>query len=120
MKTLFLVALAALFTTLGGCASRTSANPKDYVGEYIFTSGMEVPPAFADFLILKRDFSAIQVTYSASSGQISTRTTTWRLDRGTSEHVVIGGQGAYPIESTWTATRLGINDDLGQFYEKVR
>jgi hypothetical protein len=119
MKSVILLVFASFMIVLAGCSSAVSTNPADYVGDYIFTPHMEVPQEFADALILNKDFSAIEVKYSAVSKQIVTKSVSWHLDRGTNEEVVMDGR-AYPIEKHYSSIRLVVNGDLGQQYEKVR
>jgi hypothetical protein len=119
MKGILLILSLCMPLTLMGCSVLASTNPDDYVGEYVFTPGMDVPHDFAAFLILNKDHTATEIRYSSVSGQTSTTTEGWHLDHGTDEEAVIGTR-AYPIERTKSTIRLIINGDLGQRYEKVR
>ena len=111
-------ALAAL--VLAGCTGHVSTNSSDYVGEYVFTPHEAPPAEFADFLVLRSDGTALEVRYSRSSGQVSTKERRWVFnDKGTSPALVIGGFG-HPIDGTGTNIRLFINYDLDEFYQKVR
>lgn len=119
MKAVLLIVSLAVSLTLVGCSLPPSTNASDYVGEYVFTPGMQVPHEFATFLVLTKDHTTIEIRYPNGSGQVSTATEAWHVDHGTGEEVVIGKR-AYPIERTRSAVRLIINGDLGQQYEKVR
>ena len=101
-----------------GCRGPVSTNSEDYVGEYVFTPSNANPGKFADFVILKKDHSAIEMRFSRDTGQVSTTETQWHLDHGLNEEVVIGNF-AHSIEGSGTKIRLGISD-LGEYYEKVR
>jgi hypothetical protein len=116
---ILLIVSLVVSLTFVGCGVPPSTNPSDYVGEYVFTPGIQVPHEFAAFLILAKDHTAIEIRYPNDFGQVSTATEAWHLDRGTDEEVVIGKR-AYPIERTRSTVRLIINGDLGQQYEKVR
>lgn len=119
MKGILLIVSLVMSFTLVGCSVAVSANPSDYVGEYVFTPDMEVPLDFAAFVILNKDQTATEIRYSRVSGRIATSTESWHLDHGTDEEVVIGPR-AYPIERSSSTVRLIVNGDLGQHYEKVR
>jgi len=45
--------------------------------------------------------------------------TKWDLSNRNGEYLGVGNF-PHPVEGTKSAIKLGINDDLGQFYEKVR
>lgn len=113
--------LLFLGAVLSGCASTasTSTNPADYVGEYIFTPYGASPGEFADFVILKKDGSAVEIRFSKDTGQISTTQEKWYLYHATGEYVAIAKRG-YPIERSGATIKLNINDDLDEYYEKVR
>jgi hypothetical protein len=119
MKRILPIVFLVMPLAFVGCSVLASTNPSDYVGEYVFRPGMDVPQDFATLVILKKDHTALEIRYSSVSGQISTTTEGWHLDHGTDEEAVIG-QRAYPIERTRSTVRLIINGDLGQHYEKVR
>lgn len=117
LKWLTMFLFAALSAT--GCSSAVSTDPNDYVGEYLLTPSSVVPGEFASFVILKKDHTAMEITFSKETSQISTVQKNWYLHRGTDEEVVIDKRG-YPIERTRSKIKLVINGDLGQYYEKVR
>jgi hypothetical protein len=119
MKVILMIVGLSMSLGFVGCSVPASTNPNDYVGEYVFTPGMEVPRDFAAFVILTKEHKAIEIRYSNASGQVATTTEGWHLDHGTDEEAVIG-QRAYPIEWTRSTVRLIVNGDLGQHYEKVR
>ncbi|HUN82794.1 MAG TPA: hypothetical protein VMU48_00375 [Terracidiphilus sp.] len=102
-----------------GCSSPASKNPNDYVGEYVFMPKNAVPGQFASFVILKKDQSAVEIRFSKNTDQVQITRQKWYLTQTTSENVVIG-DFSHPVEGSSSALKLGINDDLGQYYEKVR
>ncbi len=110
----FLVLFAVI-----GCNSPASKNPNDYIGEYIFQPYGSDPGRFADFLILKSDFTAVEVRFSKATGQLTTTQTKWDLSSRNGEYIGIG-DFSHPVEGSRSEIKLGINDDLGQYYVKVR
>jgi hypothetical protein len=108
--------LAVLCTV--GCSSTASTKPSDYVGEYIFTPFNTVPGDFASVVILKGDQTAIEFRFARNTGQVQTTQKKWYLSHTTGENVVIGNF-SHPVEGS-RPIKLGINGDLGQYYEKVR
>lgn len=111
---LFFVMLSAI-----GCGSTASTNPNDYVGEYIFKPSNAVPGDFASFVILKKDRTAVEIRFSKETGEVQTTQKKWYLSHTTGENVVIGSF-SHPVETSRSVIKLGISDDLGQYYEKVR
>ena len=118
-RTFPLAAFAIAALSITSCGSVASTNLDDYVGEYIFRPSNAPPGKFASFVILKKDQTAVEIRFSRETGQISTIQDKWYLSRTTGENVVIG-KFSYPIERSGTTVKLGINDDLGQYYQKVR
>jgi hypothetical protein len=110
-------AMMVLFTT--GCGSAASTNLNDYVGEYVFKPSNAAPGDFANFVILRKNQTAVEIRFSPQTGDISTTQEKWYLSHTTGENVVIG-KFSHPIERSGSTVKLGINDDLGQYYEKVR
>ncbi len=106
-----------LFAT--GCGSAVSTDLNDYVGEYIFRPSAGSPGKFASFVILKKDQTALEIRFSRQTGEVSTTQERWYLSQTTGLNVVIGGF-VHPIEESGSNIKLGINSDLGQYYEKVR
>ncbi|HEV2314748.1 MAG TPA: hypothetical protein VGR94_05545 [Candidatus Acidoferrales bacterium] len=125
MKNKFLCAIS-LAVGLCGCGAwldstnpNVSTNADDYVGAYVSMQKDISPGGLADFVILEKGGSAIEITFSRATGQLATVQTTWRFERGFhQEDVVIGNRG-YPIEHSPPDVRLGINSDLDQYYERV-
>lgn len=109
---------AAMFAAIG-CNSTASTNPDDYVGEYVFKPTNSSPGDFANFLILKKDHTAVEIKFSKETGQVTNTETKWDLSNRNGEYVGIGNF-SHPVEGSSTHIKLGINDDLGQYYEKVR
>jgi len=109
--------MSALLAT--GCGSAASTNLNDYVGEYVFKPTNAAPGNFASFIILKRDQTAVEIRFSPRTGDVLTTQEKWYLSHTTGENVVIG-KFSHPIERSGSTVKLGINDDLGQYYEKVR
>ncbi len=101
------------------CGSAASTNTGDYVGEYVFKPANATPGKFANFVILKKDQTAVEIRFSPQTGEITTTQEKWYLSHTTGENVVIG-RFSHPIERSGSTVKLGINDDLGQYYEKVR
>lgn len=107
---------------VAACGPAPSADANDYVGVYVFTPAGAVPEDPHDdatFVILARRGKAFELRIEPRSGEVRTSRTTWYLDRTTSENVVINGF-AHPIERTRSEVDLIVNDDLGEYYEKVR
>ena len=96
-----------------------SVNAEDCVGEYVFRPSNAAPGNFASFVILKQDHTAVEIRFSKDTGQVLTTQEKWYLTRTTGENLVIG-KFSHPIERSRSTIRLGINDDLGQYYEKFR
>lgn len=118
-KLLICFLFSTLFAT--GCGS-VSTNPADYVGEYIFTPTYTDPGGFASFVILKLDHTAVEVRFSKVTGQDQTRTEKWELDYNAKDHYTSLGIGdfSHSVERSGSTIKLGINGDLGLYYEKVR
>ena len=85
----------------------------------MFRPNNSTPGDFASFVILKDDQTAVEIRFSKATGQISTTNKNWYLSHTTGDNVVIE-DFSYPIERSRLTIKLGINDDLGQYYEKVR
>ena len=119
MKCLLFLHLCLLTLALAGCGSTASSNPSDYVGEYVFRPTNVDPGKSASFLVLKANQEAIEIRFDRASGQLQTKQEKWYLSRSTGQNVVIGGF-SYSVEGSHSAIKLGVNDDLGQYYEKVR
>lgn len=104
-----------------GCSSPVSINPNDYVGEYVFKPYNSDTGQFADFVILKRDLTALEVRFSKDSGQTSTTEKRWSIySRGTKDKEIVIGDFGHPIEGSGAKIKLHNNYDLGTYYEKVR
>jgi hypothetical protein len=115
--------VASLLFALGvavGCSSRASKDPNDYVGEYLLSPSSVVPGEFASFVILKKDLTAMEITFSKETGQITSQQMNWYLEQGTGQEDVVIGKRGYPIELSRSKIMLTINGDLGEYYEKVR
>lgn len=119
MKHIPLACLSVMLFVALGCSSPASTNPADYVGEYVFQPYNSDPGRFADFLILKSDFTAIEIRFSKATGQVTTAQTRWELSFRNGEYVGVG-DFSHPVEGSRSQIKLGINDDVGQFYVKVR
>lgn len=104
---------------LSACGSAASTNLSDYVGEYVFKPSNATPGKFPSFVILRKDQIAVEIRFSPQTGDVSTTQEKWYLSHTTGENVVIG-KFSHPIERSGSTVKLGINDDLGQYYEKVR
>ena len=115
-KSLIWCSLALLCTV--GCRSTVSAKSSDYVGEYVFRPFNTAPGDLANFVILKNDQTAIEIRFVRNTGDVQTTQKKWYLSHTTGENVVIGNF-THPVEGS-RPIKLGINDDLGQYYEKVR
>ena len=121
LKQIRFIFLALIVACASSCSSTVSKNPNDYVGEYVFKPYNSDTAQFADFVILKKDFKAVEIRFSKKSGQISTTEKGWYLynssDKGS--EIVIGDFG-HPIEGSGATIKLQNNYDLGMYYEKVR
>ncbi len=96
-----------------------STNPDDYVGEYVFKPSTAVPGGVANYVILKKDHSALEIRFATDTGEVHTTQKEWHLAHTTGENLVMG-DFSHPIEGTGSAVKLVINGDLDQYYEKVR
>ncbi len=96
-----------------------SANPEDYVGEYVLSPSSVVAGPQASFIILKADHTAVEMTFFKGTGLVTTGETRWFLSQGTEEELVIDKR-SYPVEGRGAKIRLVVNGDLGQVYQKVR
>lgn len=112
------LAFFLLIVALAAWSRPVSTNSDDYVGEYIFTPVNADSGKFADFVILKKDHSGIEIRFSKNTGQVSTAETQWHLDHGLNEELAIGNF-AHSIEGPRTKIKLGISD-AGEYYEKIR
>lgn len=119
MRRNWLVCFLVAMLSASGCSSSVSTNPNDYEGEYVFKPNNASPGDFASFVILKKDQTAVEVHFSKATGQVQTTQTRWYLSHTTGENVVIGNF-SHPVEGSKSAIKIGINEDLGQYYEKVR
>lgn len=93
--------------------------PGDYVGEYVFSPPNSDPGEFASFIMLRRDHSTVEVHFYPATGEVSTTKNKWAVYRTTGENISIGKR-EYPIRPSESHIKRLINDDLGQYYEKVR
>lgn len=119
MRRTLIAAFAMPVLFLSSCGSTASTNLNDYVGEYVFKPSNATPGDFASFVILRKDQTAVEIRFSPRTGDISTTQEKWYLSHTTGGNVVIG-KFSHPIERSGSTVKLGINDDLGQYYEKVR
>ena len=111
--------LVVALSGAGACVSTVSANPDDYVGEYVFKPSNSAPGNFPSIVILKKDKTAVEIRFYSATGQIETRDKKWSISQTTGTNIVIGNF-SHPIRHSGSTIQLGINDDLGQYYEKVR
>jgi hypothetical protein len=102
-----------------GCKVIPSANPADYVGEYVLIPADGSQFQYADLLILKPDQSTVGIRYSRATGQVLKNKGSWRLDTTNGEHIDIG-EYSYPVEMADSDIHLAINDDMHVYYEKVQ
>lgn len=100
------------------CSSPVSTDPKDYVGEYLLRPA-NADSSLASFIILEQNGTAFEVRFSKSSGRIDTTREPWGISQTTSENLDVGNAG-HPIEVSGNGVRLIVNEDLGEYYEKVR
>ena len=116
------VAVGALVLSLAAVSacSRPSTNAADYVGEYIFTPGQEPPAEFADVVMLQLDGVAVEIRRSDSKSAPSMTETHWKVQDIPPEPQIVIGDFACTVNTSGRTIRLGINDDLNQYYEKVR
>ena len=119
MRRLELICVCLLALSVMGCSSKASTNPKDYVGEYIYQPTNSSPGKSASVVILKPDFTALEIRFFKGTGQVETTQAKWYLTHTTGENVVIGNF-SHPVEGSRSEIKLGINDDLGQYYEKIQ
>lgn len=119
MKRGISICLSLILFAVLGCSSPASTNPNDYVGEYVFRPFDSDPGKFADLIILKSDSTAVEIRFSKATGEVTTTQTKWDLSSRNGEFVGIG-DFSHPVEGSRSEIKLGINDDLGQYYVKVR
>ena len=119
MKLKWLVCLFLAMFSVTGCSSSASTDPNVYVGEYVFKPDNAAPGDFASFVILKQDQTAVEIRFFKDKSEVQTTQKKWYLSHTTGENVVIGNF-SHPVEGSRSHINLGINDDLGQYYEKVR
>lgn len=115
-------ALECLFLStllLESCDPPVGSNPNDYVGEYVLTPHDTTVSGFADFVVLKRDHTAMLLRFDRDSDKVITSEGRWDLTRAEYDYLSIG-KFSYSIERSNAHIWLGINTDLGQRYEKVR
>jgi hypothetical protein len=119
MKRSCLITIMFALFVLVGCRSDASSDPDDYVGEYVFRTNTADLEASPTFLILKKDHTAVEITFSRATGQVMTTEKKWDLSSRNGEFIGIGNF-SHPVEGSPSHIKLGVNDDLGQYYEKVR
>jgi len=119
MRRLEVLLFCVVGGALNGCKSEASSNPADYVGEYVFRPAIPVPAEFADFVVLKENQEAIEVRFDKGTGEVVTKQVKWSLSHTTGENVNIGSFSS-SVEGSRSNIKLDLNDDLGQYYEKVR
>ena len=102
-----------------GVYPAASTNIDDYVGEYVLEPNNAPTGEYADFVILKKDRSALEIRFSKDTGQVLTTQKSWYLSHTTGENVVIG-TFSDPITVFGSQIKLHINHDLGQYYDKIR
>ncbi|MGB7547186.1 MAG: hypothetical protein WBM14_05520 [Terracidiphilus sp.] len=120
MKQYWIGGLLLAVCIVAGCSSPVSKDSDDYVGEYLLRPSSVVPGEFASFVILKKDLTAVEITFSRETGQITSQQMNWHLQQSTGQEDVVIGKRGYPIELSRSTIMLIINGDLGQYYEKVR
>src|SRR5689334_19791651 len=118
MRRALILTVLSFSMALTAC-EQASPNASDYVGEYVFIPSKSVDAHFANFVILKPDNDAIEIRFDKETGLLQTKHERWYLSQGAGQNLVIG-DFSYSVEGSRSAVKLGINDDLGQFYEKVR
>lgn len=91
------------------------------VGEYVFYPRSTEPGRFADFIILKNDNTTVEVRFSKDTGEARITKGKWGMltHAGGTYHVGID-DFSHPVEGTLPSLKLGIDGDLGAYYEKVR
>lgn len=97
-------------------------------GNTIFTPGQEAgadcPSGAdcADFVILRADGMAPEIRRSSTPPGISTTEKRWKVDLVLPDQPAIDiGDFRAPVERPWGKTiRLGLDDDLNEYYEKIR
>ena len=71
------------------------------------------------FVILKRDQTAVEIRYSKETGRVQLTQKKWYLFPNAGQEDLVIGRYARPVEVSGSVVKL-INDDVGQYYEKVR
>jgi hypothetical protein len=107
-------------STVVGCSADRAAllDEHSLVGDYVFESMEPDTTHGLDRLELKADGKYVRERRGV--GQSASRQEgIWRLYAGHPPNVVVDNVG-YPIEVKGKQVRLLINDDLGQWYAKVR
>ena len=132
MKRTLLIILFFVSSFTTGCDSTSSTDWNDYVGEYILTQNVATEESRADFLILKKDKTAVEFRYYKNIDQVLIKEKQWELlPRDMNIRIMgrnfpyidvylsIGGY-SHPVEGSPPSIRITINDDLGLYYIKVR
>ncbi|MFI5127216.1 MAG: hypothetical protein ACHQJX_10360 [Candidatus Acidiferrales bacterium] len=120
LRQYLLVALLSVAFAAIGCGAAPSTNPDDYVGGYAFTPHDANRGQFADFVILGRSGKALEIRLSKTNEQVLFTDQSWHLEPGWHQEDIVIAKRGYPIERSGTTIKLGINDDLDEYYEKVR
>lgn len=62
----------------------------------------------------------LSIRFSKTDGQVVFVQQCWHLEPGGHQGNLVIAKRGYPIERSGTTIKLGINDDLDEYYEKVR
>lgn len=77
------------------------------------------PGEFAELLILRPDHVAVQLRYSRANGSLTPTQEAWHFYSLGQDEIQVGTRG-FPIEQMHPYIKLGIDDDLDEYYEKVQ
>jgi len=96
-----------------------SPSAADYEGEYLYSGGQENLDSLASVVVLRRDSVIVEVHVDRITGEVTLTRGRWYLANvdGTS---VVFDNFSHPIGQSRGKIRLGINDDLDEYYLKVR
>jgi hypothetical protein len=120
LRSLRLIGILAPACVAFACwsAPRTPVKAEMLVGDYVYHDGSGVPHG-ADRLTLRADGTYILV-HVGGNHPGSKEEGEWDISNGPEYPVVGFANFAHPILVKGNKVRLMVNDDLDQYYEKVR
>lgn len=123
MKLRFLI-FTLVSALIAGCHANQPipTNPESFVGSYVYvsidTSVDKATDHQLDHLVLQSD-GKYDLVEGGSTKARSEKTGVWHLVHGDRPNVELDHAG-YPIQMNRHKIRLVVNDDLGEWYQKVQ